>query len=532
MRIKTKTASHIQFRLWLPAFMFAGSAAVFAATNVPPTPVVLSAVQRPGTTFMDIDYRVNDPDDATVQTAALGFVNGGTNLADVIKINTLVEGTAANIGSNTPANTPLRLTWNVAADWNTNFGNVQVEILAKDGRGFLPFHWITLPSNGPNPEITINDRPIYDADLLPIWYWLIATGDPAVQLVSGQIVGVGGDYSSKVLAQGTSTTVVGRAFLWERFNTRSLLPEEITRAKAGRYGFQSVDAYSIAKGFVTPDFIYCWGDNGGGQLNLMPAPNITAVALGSQHTLILAGGKVSGKGDNGFGQTTIPGSATNVVAIAAAHIFSLALRADGTVVGWGDNGYGQTTIPASATNVVAIAAFGAGGSFSHSLALKADGTVVGWGDNTKGQTTIPASATNVVAIAAGSSYSLALKADGTVVGWGSNSYGQTTIPASATNVVAIAAGAIHSLALRGDGTVVGWGDNGKGQTTIPASATNVVAISAGFWHSLALKADGTVVVWGYNNYGQLNVPAGLSGIDLLGVGSSANHVVVVDKRTP
>ena len=146
-------------------------------------------------------------------------------------------GTAANIGSNTPANTQKRLTWNVAADWNTNFGNVQVEILAKDGRGLLPFHWITLPSNGPNPEITINDRPIYDADLLPIWYWLIATADPAVQLVSGQIIGVGGNYSSNVLAQGTSTTTVGREFLWERLNIRSLSGGDIMRAKAGRYGF-------------------------------------------------------------------------------------------------------------------------------------------------------------------------------------------------------------------------------------------------------------------------------------------------------
>ena len=157
--------------LWLGAVALVGAHGFVAraATNVAPTPVVIQAVQRPGTTFMDIDYRVDDPDDATVQTAALGFVDGGTSLSNVLKLNTLVEGTAANIGSNTPANTQKRLTWNVAADWNTNFGNVQVEILARDGRGLLPFHWITLPSNGPNPEITINDRPIYDADLLPIW---------------------------------------------------------------------------------------------------------------------------------------------------------------------------------------------------------------------------------------------------------------------------------------------------------------------------------------------------------------------------
>jgi len=471
------------------AFITTHASATFAATNVAPTAVVISAAQRAGTTFMDIDYRVNDPDDATVQTAALGFVNGGTNLADVIKIITLVEGTAANIGSNTPANTQKRLTWNMAADWNTNLGNVQVEILAKDGRGLLPFHWITLPTNGPSPEIAVNDRPIYDPDLLPIWYWLIAMGDPAVQLVNGQVLGVGGNYNSNVLAQGIATTAIGREFLWQRFNIRSLLPWEISRANAGRYGFQSVDIYSIAKGFATADRIYSWGHSSQTIEVPVPLTNVTAVAVGCQHTLMLTGGRVAA---------------------------------------WGYNLDGETTIPASATNVVAIAT-----GYYHSLALKTDGTVVGWGENLYGETTIPASATNVVAIAAGGFYSLALKADGTVVDWGENLYGRITVPTSATNVAAIAAGDMFCLALRTDGTIFGWGDNHYGQINIPASATNVVSIAAGGNHSLALKADGTVVVWGDNSYDQLNVPTGLSGIDLIGVGCGANdYIVVVDKRTP
>jgi len=123
-----KHTSRITLWVGTVALVGAHASVAFAATNVAPTPVVIQAVQRPGTTYMDVDYRVNDPDDATVQTAALGFVNGGTVLSSVLKLNTLVEGTAANIGSNTPANTQKRLTWNVAADWNTNFGNVQVEI--------------------------------------------------------------------------------------------------------------------------------------------------------------------------------------------------------------------------------------------------------------------------------------------------------------------------------------------------------------------------------------------------------------------
>ena len=76
-----KTSLHTRFWLGPLAWLLAAGATATAATNVPPTPVVLSAVQRPGTTFMDIDYRVNDPDDATVQTAALAFVNGGTSLS-------------------------------------------------------------------------------------------------------------------------------------------------------------------------------------------------------------------------------------------------------------------------------------------------------------------------------------------------------------------------------------------------------------------------------------------------------------------
>ena len=162
-----------------------------------------------------------------------------------------------------------------------------------------------------------------------------------------------------------------------------------------------------------------------------------------------------------------------MVAIAAGAYHSLALKADGTVVGWGENGYGQTTIPAGATNVVAIAA----GDY-HSLALKADGTVVGWGDNSyrpdqhsrqcdqrggdcggrlaqsgaqgrrhgrrlgrqrrPARPTIPASATNVVAIAAGGygdievpqgfGHSLALRADGTVIGWGPTTTARPAFP--------------------------------------------------------------------------------------------------------
>jgi hypothetical protein len=65
----------------------------------------------------------------------------------------------------------------------------------------------------------------------------------------------------------------------------------------------------------------------------------------------------------------IPAGLSNVTAIAAGGLHSLALKSDGTVVGWGDDSYGQVTPPAGLSNVTAIAA-----GFGHSLALQCTAT--------------------------------------------------------------------------------------------------------------------------------------------------------------
>lgn len=173
-------------------------------------------------------------------------------------------------------------------------------------------------------------------------------------------------------------------------------------------------------------------------------------------------------------------------------ISSVPVNAGNYVVAWGDNTYGQTNVPPSATNVMAIAA----GS-TYSLALKNDGTVIAWGQ--AGDTNVPAGLSNVVAIAAGIGQSLALKSDGTLVAWGiprSPSY--TNIPPGLSNVVAIACGDEHNLALKADGTVVAWGENYSGQTNIPGGLSNVVAIVAGNTGNLAIKSNGTI--WGSGTF--------------------------------
>ncbi|MEJ0090192.1 MAG: hypothetical protein WDM80_10660 [Limisphaerales bacterium] len=252
-------------------------------------------------------------------------------------------------------------------------------------------------------------------------------------------------------------------------------------------------------------------------------------------------GKVIAWGYNS--QTNVPAGLTNVIAIAAGSVHSVALKNDGTVVAWGSGGNGETNVPSGLSNVVAIAAAGFyGNNYGYSLALKSDGKVTGWG-----AVSLPPGLSNIVAVAAGAYWWMVLKKDGTVTA--NYPYLTNGLLAIGTkplsNVVAIASGDRHLLALTSAGNVFGWGDSYYGEATgVPSGngyysngivtlgaqiLSNVVAIAAGSSHSVALKSNGTVVVWGNNTYGQTNVPAGLKNIVAIALGGNemANRVLAV-----
>ncbi len=281
-----------------------------------------------------------------------------------------------------------------------------------------------------------------------------------------------------------------------------------------------------------------WGNGQYGQTNV-PASvtNVVALAGGDSHCLALrADGTVVAWGSNTVGQLNTPSDLTNAVSIAAGSTHSLALRSDGTIAMWGrTRGDGISNAPPEATNVVALAK----GPAEHALVLKGDGTLLDWGFNSYGLTNIPGAATNVVSVAAGGMHALALRADGNVVAWGYNGFGQTTVPESATNVVAIAAGSFDSMALRADGTVVVWGGDPIDPPGVsPWEATNVVDIACGYGQFMALRRDGTLVVWGYSRYGEGLKPSwatNLSGIaaatwdSMALIGSSPSSQVVLSE---
>jgi hypothetical protein len=168
--------------------MLAG--AVQAVTNVAPTVVVNSAAMRPGTTYMDISFRVNDPDDATVKVRALAFIDGVRSFANVVRAVTFVEGTDVNAGDSVPTNADLALTWDVMTDWDIDLASVKFEILARDQRGLLWFDWIAIPAttNPVQSELTISKNAPTDAEVLNALFWLYADGDAGLVLTNGNLV--------------------------------------------------------------------------------------------------------------------------------------------------------------------------------------------------------------------------------------------------------------------------------------------------------------------------------------------------------
>lgn len=201
-----------------------------------PLPMVLSCEQRPGTTCLDVDYTIMDADSPIVSVAVAAFEGGTNSLDRYVPVRSLLEGTESNLGTNILANVTNRLSWNVAADWQADYVNFKVRVMANDGRGLMDVGFITLPASGTNAALTISASPLTQIDLLPAWYWLLATGDASVSLSTGKVYGAGGAYDGQLLAQSTNTTDTGRAFLFERIGVREATAAEVARARTGPSG--------------------------------------------------------------------------------------------------------------------------------------------------------------------------------------------------------------------------------------------------------------------------------------------------------
>ena len=162
-----------------------------AQSNEIPLPKVLSVVQPDNSNNLQITFRIDDSDSSQVTAKMIAFIDGGNDLSKVIVPSTFIGSTAGKLDNNVATNQDHNITWNVGADWSVGFGELEVAIMAKDERNLLNLHFLTLPGTDDNAtELKINRAPITDADLLELWYWLLASGDAGVEKQGGSILPV------------------------------------------------------------------------------------------------------------------------------------------------------------------------------------------------------------------------------------------------------------------------------------------------------------------------------------------------------
>ena len=239
--------------------------------------------------------------------------------------------------------------------------------------------------------------------------------------------------------------------------------------------------------------------------------NATAVAAASEHTLVLADGKVYGWGSNAEG-----------------------------VLGTGDT-YDKCEGPALAESLAGQTVTKIATGYGFSVAVTSTGDLYCTGDTSVGQcggrggrlavftkVSIPELAGAVVDVRTGAFHTLVLLEDGRLFAFGRGREGQlgtgrTTnggaFVAGMTDVVAFAAGAWHSVAAKADGSVWTWGADAKGQlcdgsttnratparVTLPRDA-RIAEVAAGHEGTLLRTVEGSLIACGDNQFGPLGLP--------------------------
>ena len=117
----------------------------------------------------------------------MAFNAGLNTLDDLILVKNFAESTGVNVGTNIPTGVTKRLTWDIANDWGSDFGQLQMEILAKDSRDLLNLDFIQMPAVSSDPLLKISRTPLNDSDFLSVWYWLLANSDPGIKLTYGKV---------------------------------------------------------------------------------------------------------------------------------------------------------------------------------------------------------------------------------------------------------------------------------------------------------------------------------------------------------
>lgn len=347
------------------------------------------------------------------------------------------------------------------------------------------------------------------------------------QLSNNSFASTNADGTLGLGASSCMVTATGTVQCWGD-NTYGQLGNGITSSSSlpvAVTGLANIKAVSVgslghACAVTNAGTVWCWGNNGSGELGngtttssnvpvqVIGLNNITSISLGHQHSCALDSlGAVKCWGINGSGQlgsgssaaysvTPVPVMGATTTAIASNYFTSCALDNIGAVRCWGYNGFGQLGNGTTTNSYTPVFVTGLTGAIGISLgkdfacAITNTNEVKCWGSGGFGQ-----------------------------LGNGSNADNKTPVLVSAlTNVKAISLGNVHACALTNTSDVLCWGDNGLkqlGPTTtsiqsnlpvsMPISGVTgaVTSLAAGNTHSCVLTTGCNLKCWGGNISGQL-----------------------------
>ena len=369
--------------------------------------------------------------------------------------------------------------------------------------------------------------------------------------------------------------------------------EPLAAVPAEVIGISDATAVSVGEAFSCASResgeISCWGNNSFGQLGSFEDGQLSSIPVavlsiedaalvdaGSYHACATSrSGEAYCWGDNLFGQLgngreeiyapkKVKVEGINDAAdVAAAGIFTCALRETGEVSCWGrgwkgragDNATGGSApLPIKVGEMSDATSISAGNSAS--CAIQESREILCWGsllnndftENSAGEISpvplplplrIPPDATGMTKVAVSAGYFCGLHDNGTITCAGANNYGQLgngkfnpvffdlTLEqvVDIGDAVDMSLGYDHSCAVHASGEVSCWGRNDHGQlgngelnlsfnSTIPRQVEGLedaVAVAVGVLAtSCALHATGEISCWGQNDLGQLGTNSDLS----------------------
>jgi hypothetical protein len=188
---------------------------------------IVSAQMRPtDPTIMDVVYKVTSTN-GTVNVRALAFEDGEHSFAKVVRPETFVEGTGANLGDGIAANVEHTLSWRVSADWAKDLTKVKFEILMAD-ESQIPMELVTIPATVSNAEMTINVRRPSEKDIFNALLWHYADYAEGLTVANGEL-----KHGSTLLAKEDSpaNTTAPISYVYNKMGYDLLTGDELDYAR-------------------------------------------------------------------------------------------------------------------------------------------------------------------------------------------------------------------------------------------------------------------------------------------------------------